>query len=83
MPPGSQLTKAIVSQSRSLGAKQSRLLGAKQGFFVARRQFTTFLLVLDKILDYTLGAENICIFALGAEAAFYWCLACTSQGMQV
>ena len=25
-------------------------------------------------LDYALGADMICTFALGAEAAFYWCL---------
>ena len=26
------------------------------------------------ILDYALGAEKFCIFALGAGAAFSWCL---------
>ena len=27
-----------------------------------------------KNLDYTLGAKRNCIFTLGAEAAFSWCL---------
>ena len=45
--------------------------------------FIEYLLyqVLDKNLDYALGTENFCIFALGAEAAFYWCLPSTSLAL--
>ena len=63
------------SRPRNLGANQGTWESNNQGsweqickslpLFVARRQFTTFL-------DNALGAENFCIFVLGAEAAFFW-----------
>ena len=37
--------------------------------------FRHFCLFWTKSLVYALRAETFCIFALGAEAAFYWCLA--------
>ena len=42
-------------------------------FLVPRRETFIYdiLPVWTKIMDYVLGAENFCIFALGAEAAFY------------
>ena len=50
-------------------------LGPDQGPFFSQdgnlRHFPPFW---TTILDYALGAEKICIFALGAGAAFSWCL---------
>ena len=42
-------------------------------FLVPRRETFIYniLPVWTKIMDYVLGAKNVCIFALGAEAAFY------------
>ena len=51
------------------------LQGSWEPLFLSRdvnlRHFCPFW---TKKLDYALGAEIFCMFALGAEAAFYWCL---------
>ena len=48
-------------------------LGDRKAIFGAHREtfFYNILPVWTKIMDYVLGAKKFCIFALGAEAAFY------------
>ena len=70
------------TQPRPLGANQGPWESNNQGsweptqapFFSQDVNLQHFPPFWTTFLDYVLGAENFCIFALGAEAAFSWCL---------
>ena len=69
--PGKQMIKALGSSVPLLKIFES--WETEKQFLVPRRETFIYdiLPVWTKIMDYVLGAENVCIFALGAEAAFY------------
>ena len=72
MPMGTN--QAPREPTKALGSQIIKGPGSQERLFTQGANLRHFCPVWTQILDYALGEDNFCIFALGAETAFYWCL---------